>query len=315
MKQKTLDFEGPETLRRWRRKIQDEILQRAKIAPHLKRMLQKLRWYIGNNHECWPSLHTLTTELGYRWPQSKRTIIAQLDELRERGLIRTRRETNDKNGALGVNHYWIHYGRVQETYLVGKPPVLTPPRSRLTAGKRPDQTAPPWCNPLHHPGETRYTTLVKPVTPHKTNGKELKETKTGAEAATARNGTVGGGEFVKAPESAARPSGSWAGVITRASLAKPAEVVALYRAAVKAGILADTRLNRVRVVALAAQARRSSEAEIRSVGGYVIRHIERGGWNYLAPENVRIALSLLASDGLVLTKEEEAEVFQPVPVC
>ena len=102
------------------------------------------------------------------------------------------------------------------------------------------------------------------------------------------NQTAGGGGL-RVPPSAYGPprSGSWAWTVTRSELGEQATVVALFNAAVKAGLLANAQLDQIRFLALTKKIR--AEETIKNPTGYLVRIVETGGWNYLPPDAVRKA--------------------------
>lgn len=114
---------------------------------------------------------------------------------------------------------------------------------------------------------------------------------------------------IQEPE-ASRPSGWWAWSITRKDLTNAAEMVKFFKAAVSAGIISDTAIDRVRFVALTLHA--SAQDDIRNHCGYLVKHLERGTWNYLSRDSVKAALKLLAADNVVLTADQIQEVRKPV---
>lgn len=122
----------------------------------------------------------------------------------------------------------------------------------------------------------------------------------------AKTNSDGGGGF-EDQEEKKKSSGWWAWRITRDDLANNDEMVRFFKAAVSASVITDSKLNRVRFVALTIHTQRQEKLE--NVCGYIVTHIERGSWNYLAKDAVRDAVRKC---NIQLTPEELIEVRQAV---
>jgi len=126
--QKTLDFESPEAFEDWKRGIKAEILAKAKMPPHLRRLMERLAWYANGKHSSFPSIRTLARDLGYlAWPSAKYTLIKQINRLEELGLLRRKGQKKRSDGGDSVNEYRFLWGNLQATYMVGPAPKRLPP--------------------------------------------------------------------------------------------------------------------------------------------------------------------------------------------
>lgn len=80
---------------RWRWRVRQEILKKAKNRPVLKRVLAVL-FELSNEKQggfAWPSLVTLAARLGYRGKNAKATAKKYRDELSRLGFVEIRRRT------------------------------------------------------------------------------------------------------------------------------------------------------------------------------------------------------------------------------
>lgn len=286
-----LPFAFWEALRAATARRRAELVDLADLSPTLRRLLACLHRRCGGKRWCWPSLRVLAEDLGYEWPKAKRTMIRQVAELEAAGaLLVNRRTGEDTTRGQTSSVYAIRYGALRDKLRTGK--------SKCHRG----------VTVMSPGGVTSVTGGCQNWHPVEMNVSEFKEPETAAGAAGVRlERTDGGGVGMvrRTARTTAKPSGWWAGAISKESLSDRAEVVRLFQAAVAAGVLVDSPVNRVRVVALALQAR---SPDVTKAGGYVIRHIEQGSWNYLSRENVNEALRRLAADKLTLTADELRQV-------
>jgi hypothetical protein len=159
---------------------------------------------------------------------------------------------------------------------------------------------------LNHP-----PVQIGPGPGSKCTGTQVKMNRAPATSSTATTASVrketqtanGGGFEEKEP--ANKPRGWWAWRITRDDLGNNDEMVKFFKAAVSANVITDTKINRVRFVALTIHTQR--QEKLSNVCGYMVTHIERGSWNYLAKDAVRDAVRKV---NLQLTPDELAEVRQ-----
>ena len=323
--QKTLDFgkrERRERLIATLRELGDSYVRNCVgLPPHLKRMLLALHARCINKPYCWPSLRTLADDLGYStdpadWPAVKRTMIRHTQALKGLGLLIIAPRF-DRHDSQTSNAYRIKYQTLKRDWqkertgnadtVPGRAPkgrCQVPSDPGGTSGRVP--VSPGGCHQCHRGGVISVTGGVSSVSPRELN---LNVTRTEAEVLAAkpqiRTAASGGGfgSYPEFPDNCRKPRGSWTGLITRDLLRQPSEVTTLFNDAVKAGLIIDNQVNRIRIVALARQC--VSEANIGSIGGLVVQRIEAGAWNYLHPEKVREAARLL---GVTLTPEQLATI-------
>lgn len=324
MTQRILDFDQRERRERLiatiREKLDGYVRNCVGLPPHLKRMLMALHARCIAKRFCWPSLRTLAHDLGYStesedWPSVKRTMIRHTQALKQLGLL-WMEPRFDAHDSQTSNDYRIKYQNLRRFYQpenVDESKAFPgPTRKTLKRGSRDRQTpvtvSPGGCHQCHRGGDTSVTGGVTSVSPRELN---LNSTRTEAEVladeSKTRTAASGGGlgsnpEF---PDNSRKPRGYWTGLITRDLLKRPEYVNAIYHDAVKAGLIKDTQINRIRIVALA---RQSAFDEQSSAGGILTGRIETKSWNYLHPDRVRDTARIL---GVTLTPELMAKIRTP----
>lgn len=189
--QKTLDFESPEAFEDWKRGIKAEILAKAKMPPHLRRLMERLAWYANGKHSSFPSIRTLARDLGYlAWPSAKYTLIKQINRLEELGLLRRKGQKKRSDGGDSVNEYRFLWGNLQATYMVGPAPKRLPPPWRpgskivrrepsnyVVSSPAPvNPSSPGRLTPVHRAGEPQLTGPVNPGSPaYEKNKKQIRK--------------------------------------------------------------------------------------------------------------------------------------------
>lgn len=103
-------------------------------------------------------------------------------------------------------------------------------------------------------------------------------------------------------------SGSWVWTIALKDLEDSAERTRIFKAAIMAGYLADSQIDRVRFRALCIHIRRHNErTKIYNPTGFLVAAIERGDWGNLPDKTVKDAVNLLKYQ---FTPQQLAEVKQ-----
>ncbi|MES2789986.1 MAG: helix-turn-helix domain-containing protein [Planctomycetota bacterium] len=289
--QKSFGFEFREAVRYHTWTVRDNLVSKVMLSPTLRRMLMAIHSYCKRNEKrhCWPSIGTLTEDLGYQWPQARRTVQRQIERLKEYGLLLVEQRNRKGAGERGQTSsvYAIRYGALRR--LLPDDCKYTQPRGGgcSTAGGRHSNRGGAVTQPPHE--------LIELEIVNRNADDDTREQTPAPER------TNGGGGLRTIPATptaglASRKSGWWIGII--GDLANRDERSRVFAAAVAAGLLTDCPIDRVRFATLELQSR------LRPPGmapGFIVSHVEAGDWDWLDPASMKDALRRL---GFVLTKEE-----------
>ena len=284
--QKTLF--STEELRKRARRIKDEIVAGAKLPPALKAVLNALWFFCAGNRFCWPSHQTIAERVGYAWPASRRALQLKLAELQRRGLI-VIEAAERLDGSTTSNKYRIVWGNLQRIGVVATRDRAQRPRS----GKRGGGAQASAGGALRQaPLELNWNGIRTPSTP---SGIGEEDGGGGLEIGDRR--TARG----ERPTPASR--GAWTGHI--GDLSERAERLRVFHDAVKAGLLTDCPVDRVRFLAATIQARKRPDG---MASGWLIQLVESANWRRLDPTYIKRAIQQLADLGVRLTPDERKQL-------
>lgn len=281
-------------------------MERIGCSGPVKAILKALDGFARDKAKCIETMHAIATSMGV----SESTARRYIKEAKAMGVLEV---TGDPTDGCS-NEY-----RIKWEVVFSLPDRMATPRRR-----RKDST--PGGPPARTPEIAPETPVkIAPPTPSKLEGDPCQDERgplsswkgtpvmlTGVSRTDSYDSItasvrqqkiyVGGvGLIVKDPEgSATKRSGWWAGHI--GDLSNPTERDRLHKAAMAAGLLSDSNVDRVRVTALAMQ---SSSRPAAFARGFFVKHVEWGDWSWLDPKYVKTAMDrLLAANGLRLTREE-----------
>lgn len=269
-------------------------LERIVCSSNVKALLKALDGFARDDRHCTVTMKRLALSMGVSPKTAQRTIRTAQAE----GLVSVTGDEWDGR-ALTYTIEWklvfdlpdgVSGGRRNggdETPVKSK---ATPVKPSFDLTTVPGQRCPRSPVNVDHGPRSRVTGVCATDTNDKDN-------------AAVRQQQIGGvgGLIWKSPERfATRKAGWWAGHI--GDLANPEERQRLLTAAITAGYLTGSNVDRVRVWALAMQAK--SRPPGMATGHFVI-HVEDGDWSWLDPKYVKSAMDrLLSAEGLRLTKAE-----------
>jgi len=265
-------------------KARNELVQRAKIRPTLKAVLAALWEFTWPKEICWPSQHKLMNRCGYG-PNSRSAFEKKLSELQRMGIIAIERKRRP-NGTWGGNVYRIDFGKLAS--LCDDPPPLPEAEERDYWTAPADSTMRPNGRPpcvqmdAYHASKQTHLSISK--------NNQRTPTEHPDENAEADGG--GGGmkqASIRAAAPSVKPAGWWLDSITKVELQDAPTRERLHQAAITAGVLTPSKLDRLRFMAATKKIR--DDQSVENPTGYLTWIVETAVWNKLTDASIQWAAS------------------------